>query len=194
MTSNHPFLLMELVELPAATRSPAFLMGAIIVAGWSIVSLPYPLCFVGFGFGGVLLSLAWIDQKSLLLPDLLTLPLGLAGLAVSFTVNPARFSDQVIGLIAGFAGMALLAWLYRIVRRREGLGGGDAKLLGALGAWVGWQGLPTVLMLAALTGLFAVGIQRLRGRPLHSDRPLPFGPWLCLGGWLVWLYGPLIPS
>ncbi len=85
-----------------------------------------------------------------------------------------------------------MAWLYRRIRRRRGIGLGDAKLLAAIGAWVTWTGLPTVLLYAAVSGLVYAAAARLAGHRLGAASPIPFGPHLCLGGWLVWLYGPLM--
>ncbi|MNT74661.1 Type 4 prepilin-like proteins leader peptide-processing enzyme [compost metagenome] len=85
----------------------------------------------------------------------------------------------------------MLAWAYRRVRGREGLGVGDPLLLGAGGAWVGWIGLPSVLLWASLAGLsVAAGALAVRRRLSGSDR-LPFGAFLAVGLWLTWLYGPL---
>lgn len=72
------------------------------------------------------------------------------------------------------------------------MGQGDAKLVAALGAWVGWQGLPTVMLYAAIGGLIVAAVLAARGESVSRERALPFGPYLCAGGWLVWLYGPLI--
>lgn len=100
--------------------------------------------------------------------------------------------------MVGFAVFAFIAKLYRRIRGRDGLGLGDAKLLGALGAWVGWQGLPTVVLYAAGAGLLWALARSLvrpgRFKPLDPKQRLPFGPFLCLAGWLVWLYGPLTPG
>ncbi|MFZ5791053.1 MAG: prepilin peptidase [Pseudomonadota bacterium] len=147
---------------------------------------------VGMVFGGSLLALAWIDWRTHLLPDILTLSLGAAGFLITWLAEPTFLVDHLIGATAGLGILTALIHVYRLARHRDGLGGGDAKLLGAIGAWVGWQGLPTVMVYAALSGLAWVLIGALRGRSLRLDTRLPFGPWLCLGGWLVWLYGPLV--
>jgi leader peptidase (prepilin peptidase)/N-methyltransferase len=114
-----------------------------------------------------------------------------AGLIVSFVMPLGPWRDHALGAVIGFAAFALIAWLYRRLRRREGLGLGDAKLSAAIGAWVSWQGLPTMLLWGSILGLaFAVGLSLL-GRPLRLSDRLPFGVFLAAGGWLVWLYGPL---
>jgi leader peptidase (prepilin peptidase) / N-methyltransferase len=173
---------------------PAVELAALAVALWSVAVTPGWVAWAGAGLGWTLLTLAWIDWRHYLLPDVLTLPLGLAGLAVAWLVDPARLLHHGIGVVAGFGGFAGLAWLYRKVRGRSGLGGGDAKLLGALGAWVAWWGLPTIVVYAAASGLVLVLAQAARGQRLALGHRLPFGPHLCLGGWLVWLYGPLLPG
>ena len=172
---------------------PAVELAALGVAVWSLLVVPGWIAWAGAILGWALLTLAWIDQEHYLLPDVITLPLALAGLAVAWLIDPAAVLDHVIGAVVGFVVFLATAWLYRALRRREGLGGGDAKLLGALGAWVGWQGLPTIVLYAAVSGLALALILATRGRRLELGHRLPFGPHLCLGGWLVWLYGPLVP-
>jgi leader peptidase (prepilin peptidase)/N-methyltransferase len=169
-------------------------LAAIAVALWSVAVLPGWLAVAGAGLGWTLLALAWIDARHFLLPDALTLPLGLAGIAVAGVIDPARAMDHLIGAAAGFAVFAGIAAIYRRWRGRDGLGLGDAKLLAALGAWVGWQGLPTVVLYAALAGLLWAFARAVRGAPLHARHRVPFGPFLGLAGWLVWLYGPLTPG
>ncbi len=178
-------------------------LAAVLVALWALAVLPGWLALAGAGLGWTLLALAWIDARALLLPDALTLPLAVAGLAVAWAIDPAIVVDHLIGVVVGFAAFAAVAALYRRLRGRDGLGLGDAKLLGALGAWVGWPGLPTIVLYAAGAGLlWALARPRVRsgagsggnGRAIRLDpaRRLPFGPFLCLAGWLVWLYGPLV--
>jgi leader peptidase (prepilin peptidase)/N-methyltransferase len=139
-------------------------------------------------FGWTLLLLAAIDWRVQLLPDVLTLPLMLAGLVASFLLPLGLWWDHAIGAVAGFAVLAVVARLYHRLRKREGLGLGDAKLMAALGAWVGWQALPAVLLVGSLLGLlFAIGLS-LYGRGLRMTDRLPFGVFLAAAGWLVWLY------
>jgi len=173
---------------------PAVELAALGVALWSTAVAPDWIAWAGAGLGWTLLTLGWIDWRHYLLPDALTLPLAAAGLVVAGLIDPDRLLHHIIGLGAGFGGFAAVAWLYRRWRGRSGLGGGDAKLLGALGAWVAWWGLPTVVLYAALSGLALVLAQAARGQRVTLGHRLPFGPHLCLAGWLVWLYGPLLPN
>ena len=171
---------------------PAVELAALAIAVWSLAVLPGWLAWAGAAFGWMLLTLAVIDARHFLLPDALTLPLAPAGLAVAWFVYPGALADHAIGGLAATAGLALIAWLYRRLRNRDGLGWGDVKLFGALGCWTAWQGLPTILLYAALAGLLWVVALRLTGRHLTATTHLPFGPFLCWAGWLVWLYGPVM--
>lgn len=172
---------------------PLVEMAAFGIALMSVLLLPGWIAWAGAGFGWTLLTLAWIDQEHYLLPDAIIWPLALAGLAMTWLIDSSAFLDHVIGTVAGFGLFTGVAWLYRLLRRREGLGGGDAKLLAALGAWVAWQGLPTVILYAAASGLALTLALAMRGQRLELGHRMPFGPHLCLAGWLVWLYGPLVP-
>jgi leader peptidase (prepilin peptidase)/N-methyltransferase len=171
---------------------PLVELAALGIAVWAVTAVPGWLIWPTTGFGWTLLALGWIDQRSYLLPDALTLPLAVAGLLVVWLIGSVPVIDHVIGAIAGFLALTAVAYLYRAVRRRDGLGGGDAKLFAAIGAWVGWQGLPTVILYAAVSGLLWALIRQARGKPVRMAGRLPFGPHLCLAGWLVWLYGPLL--
>ena len=132
-----------------------------------------------------LAAASWIDARRLILPDVLTLPLIAAGLALAW-LQPPELATRAIGAMAGFAAFALIAELYRRLRGRDGLGLGDAKLLAGAGAWLGWEALPSVVLIGAVAGL----VFALLKRPA-ADRPIPFGPFLALGFWLVWRFGPL---
>lgn len=132
---------------------------------------------------GFLLALSLIDLRVQLLPDALTLPLLWLGLLFQALGVLPRSSptDAILGAASGYLLFRLLAWTWRLFRHREALGGGDALLLAALGAWLGWQPLPLLLLIASCAGLSAALLARLcMQRPLHL--PLPFGPCLALAG------------
>ena len=133
-------------------------------------------CVLGWG----LLALAWIDWTHLRLPDILTLPLLLAGLGATAWLDPASATDHALAAALGYAFLRLLAIGYRALRGREGLGGGDAKMLAAAGAWLGLAGLGPTLLVAGLTG-FAVAL--LRGGGLRATTIIPFGTCLACGAW-----------
>lgn len=169
------------IELAAlAVAVPA----ALVLSGW--------LLWVSLALGWTLLALAAIDLRHYLLPDALTLPLIPAGLAVAWLIEPGRLGDHALGAVAGFMGFAVIAWLYRRLRRREGLGLGDAKLLGAGGAWLGWQALPGVVLIAALGGLALALAGAAGGGKLTATSRIAFGSCLALAFWLVWLFGPVV--
>lgn len=164
---------------------------AVLVAGWAAAVDAAPLrlagtCLLGWG----LLALAWIDWRTMRLPNLLTLPLLAAGLAFAWYDDGADFPAHAIGAGAGYAVLALIGLAYRLTRGQEGLGLGDAKLLAAGGAWLGWAALPATLLLATLLALAVALAQRLGGRAVRRDTALPFGPMLALAIWLARLYGP----
>ncbi len=182
-----------------STLYPSIELAALAVAAWALAAAPGWTVVPVAALGWALITLAAIDLRHFLLPDALTVPLLLLGIAlaaggldVSGISWPIAFSDALVGAASGFLSLALIAWVYLRLRGRAGLGLGDAKLLAASGAWVGWQGLASVVLIAALAAL-AVSLALAaykRRRPALGDR-LPFGPYLALGTWLVVLYGPL---
>ncbi len=171
---------------------PAVEIAAVGVAAWAATELDGWLLWTGAALGWLLLALAVIDARHRILPDALTLPLIPCGLAVAYAVDPGALGGHAIGAAAGFACFAAIGWLYRRLRGREGLGLGDAKLVAGAGAWVAWQGLPSVVLLAGASALAVALIDWRRGSPLSSTTRVAFGPYLCLGAWLVWLYGPIV--
>jgi leader peptidase (prepilin peptidase)/N-methyltransferase len=173
---------------------PAIELAAFAVALSAVLVLSGWLLWASLALGWTLLALATIDLRHLMLPDVLTLPLVPAGLAVAWLVDPARLGDHAIGVAAGLVGFALIAWLYRRLRGREGLGLGDAKLLGAGGAWLGWQALPSVVALGAAIALALALAGAAAGGKLSATTRIAFGPYLALAIWVVWLYGPLVPT
>lgn len=141
------------------------------------------------GLGWALMALAWVDARHFLLPDVLTLPLLLGGLAACWVLEPWALQERLVGAVAGYCGLRGVALAYRALRGREGMGAGDAKLLAACGAWLGWAALPDVLLIAALAGLAAAGGMRLRGVAVGRATAVPFGPALAAGCWAVRLWG-----
>jgi leader peptidase (prepilin peptidase)/N-methyltransferase len=126
------------------------------------------------------------------LPDALTLPLLAAGIAAQTMLASERLTASVLGAVVGYLSFRAIALTYRVSRGREGLGGGDAKLLSAAGAWVGWAALPDVVLLAAVFGLGLVVTMKISGRFIDKVAIIPFGPCLALASWMVYLYGPFL--
>jgi leader peptidase (prepilin peptidase)/N-methyltransferase len=166
-------------------------LGALGIAIWAATVSEGWVLWASCALGWCLLALAAIDFRDGLLPDALTLPLIPFGLLVAYLEDPASAWPHAIGALVGFLVFALVRWLYRRLRRRDGLGMGDVKLLAAAGAFVSWEGLPSVVLIAAVAGLAMALVSGALGRRIALDQRLPFGPGLCLGLWLVWLYGPL---
>jgi len=167
-------------------------LAAIAVAGWAALVVPDPVSlWINCALGWWLLVLAWIDSDHLRLPDVLTLPLLMFGLmATWWLTDPDAATDHALAAAIGYLAFRGVALAYRMLRQREGLGQGDAKLLAAAGAWVGLAGLPSVVLGAALIALAATLMQRLFQRQ-GADTPIPFGPYLALATWLVRLYGAM---
>jgi leader peptidase (prepilin peptidase)/N-methyltransferase len=173
---------------------PSVELAAVLVVIWAMTVQRDWLLILGAVFGWFLIALSWIDLRTLRLPDSLTLPLLMLGLAAARFFDPEDWIGHLIGAGASFAAFAALAILYRRLREVEGLGFGDAKLAAALGAFVSWQGMPGTVLIAAMLALLAVLIRALIGKPIARAEPIPFGPYLCVGGWITWLYGPLLPG
>ena len=142
-------------------------------------------------FGPAPIVVTAVDARHFWLPDWLTLPLLAGGLAVTALFDRPALMDHLIGAAAGFAVLWGIAALYRRTRGRDGLGGGDFRLLAAAGAWTGWMGLPSVLLWASVAGLSLVLARLVLKQPLSGEDRLPFGVFLALGVWMTWLYGPL---
>ncbi|MCX7945464.1 MAG: prepilin peptidase [Hydrogenophilus sp.] len=135
-----------------------------------------------------LLTLAAIDWETQLLPDQLTQPLLWLGLLLNHSNLFAPLADAVLGAAIGYLLLWSLYWLFKLLTGKEGMGYGDFKLLAALGAWLGWSALPTILLIGAGAGAAFGLLLRLTGR-LASGQPFPFGPFLALGG-SVALFSP----
>jgi leader peptidase (prepilin peptidase) / N-methyltransferase len=134
-----------------------------------------------------------IDIKTYRLPDVITLPLLALGLAfaVALDFEPA-VTWRAGAAAAGYLFIRLVDWAYRRIRNKTGIGEGDAKLFAAAGAWVGPQGLSGTLLYACAVALLFVAVQAMLGRKTTGADQIPFGPFLALGLWLTWVYGPLV--
>lgn len=171
---------------------PIIELAAVGVVVSAALVLSGELFWVSIGLGWLLLVLAVIDQRHLILPDGLTLPLIPAGLGVAFLIDPTMLDAHLIGGLVGLIAFVLIASLYRGVRGREGLGMGDAKLLAGAGAWLGWAALPGVVLLAAFSALSLSVVRLVTGGGFDVNGEIPFGPHLALSFWASWLLGPLM--
>ncbi|HVO88461.1 MAG TPA: A24 family peptidase [Casimicrobiaceae bacterium] len=139
----------------------------------------------------MLVALTFIDFDTQLLPDDLTLPLLWAGLIANLFELFVPLKTAVLGAIAGYLSLWLVYWLFRIIRGKEGMGHGDFKLLGALGAWLGWQMLPLVILLSSVVGA-VIGLLLLVFKGRDHDIPLAFGPYLAIAGAIALFFGDAI--
>ena len=176
---------------PISPRYPLIEASAAFLGVWAGLAQPGWAGLAGALFAWQLLLLAVIDAEHFWLPDVLTLPLVGTGLLAAALIEPHLLGDRAIGAVVGFVSLWLVAWAYRRMRGREGLGGGDPRLFAGIGAWVGWAALPTVLVWACLAGLSLALVGAARDRKLDMVQRLPFGTFLAIGAWLAWLFGPL---
>lgn len=153
----------------------------------------------GFGLAGftaviatwLLIAMTFIDLDTMLLPDQLTLSLLWLGLLISINSPFVSSHDAIIGAAAGYLSLWSLYWAFKLLTGKEGMGYGDFKLLAALGAWVGWQHLPVVILFSSLVGAI-VGITLIMVQGKDKSQPIPFGPYLAAAGFLTLLYGDWI--
>ncbi len=135
-----------------------------------------------------LITLAVIDMDTQLLPDDITLPLLWLGLLFNLALGPVPLADAVLGAAGGYLLLWSVYWLFKLATGKEGMGFGDFKLLAALGAWLGWQALPMIILLSSAVGaVLGIVILTLRGQ--GRSQPLPFGPYLAAAGWICLLWG-----
>lgn len=158
------------------------------IAALALVAVPGPTGLAGAIFGWFLLTLAVLDIRHFWLPDRLTLPLIGLGLAFAAMFEMPRLIDAFIGAVAGFLLLVTINYAYRALRGRDGLGGGDSKLLAAIGAWLGWQMLPLVLLLASGAGIALILLLRLSGNTVPATRRLPFGLFLAMAAGVIWFW------
>ena len=138
-----------------------------------------------------LIALAGIDIDHQLLPDNMTLPLMWAGIVLSFWSLHADLASSVIGAIAGYLILWSIYHLFRLLTGKEGMGYGDFKLLAALGAWMGWQMLPLIVLLSSVVGALT-GLALMATGRLQREKPMPFGPFIAAAGWIALIWGERI--
>ncbi len=150
----------------------------------------------GFGLAGAsaliflwgLIALTFIDADTQLLPDSITLPLLWLGLIVNLNGTFTDLRSAVLGAVFGYLALWSVYWIFKLVTKKEGMGYGDFKLLAAIGAWLGWQVLPIVILLSSVVGA-VVGIILILLARLGRNIPLPFGPYLAMAGLIALVWG-----
>jgi leader peptidase (prepilin peptidase)/N-methyltransferase len=179
----------------AQTKRPILavmvVLSALLGVWASLIIPPGGLFAITCALGWTLLVLSAVDAIAFRLPDVLTLPLLAAGLVVAWWLPERDLIGHVFGGLVGLALLYAVSFAYMRIRGQAGLGLGDVKLAGAAGTWLGWQALPSVILLASCAGLMWVGFGIMRrGRTALAER-IPFGVALSFAIWIVWLYGPI---
>ena len=175
-------------------RYPLIELAAALMAVMAAVRFGVsPAALFAMALGWALLALAIIDLEHQLLPDDITLPFLWLGIALNFFNVFTDLHASVLGAILGYGALWSVYIVYRLVTGKAGMGHGDFKLLALLGAWLGWQLLPLIIISASLLGAI-IGIGMIIFRAHDKDIPIPFGPYLAIGGWIAMLWGPAILS
>jgi leader peptidase (prepilin peptidase)/N-methyltransferase len=176
-------------KAPISARYPAVeVLGGLLAAAaiWRFGASPQGLAACALLWS--LLALTMIDFDTQLLPDGITLPLLWGGLIVNLWGTFAPLGDAVIGAVAGYLSLWSIYWLFKLIRGKEGMGYGDFKLLAALGAWLGWQLLPVIVLLSSVVGA-VIGIALIVFKGRDHSVPLAFGPYLAIAGAIALFFG-----
>ena len=179
-------------KAPISGRYPIveLLGGALAAAAiWHFGATPQGVAACGLLWA--LLALTMIDFDTQLLPDGITLPLLWAGLIVNLRSTFAPLPDAVIGAVAGYLSLWTIYWVFKLIRGKEGMGYGDFKLLAALGAWLGWQLLPVIVLLSSVVGA-AIGMTLIVFKGRDHSIPMAFGPFLAIAGAIALFFGPTL--
>lgn len=164
-----------------------------VVTGLLSLSVIYffgatPLGLAGLVFTWALIALTMIDVDTQLLPDDITLPLLWLGLIINSFDLVTSLQSALWGAIIGYMVLWSIYWLFKLITGKEGMGYGDFKLLAALGAWMGWQYLPQIILLSSLVGAI-IGIALMIFKKRGKEIPIPFGPYLAIAGWIAFVWG-----
>lgn len=135
-----------------------------------------------------LIALTGIDYDTYLLPDNITLPLIWLGLILNYFGLITTLENALWGAVVGYLSLWCVFWLFKLITGKDGMGYGDFKLLAALGAWLGWQMLPVIIILSSLVGA-VIGISLIVLGDREKNKPIPFGPYLAIAGWIALIWG-----
>lgn len=176
-------------KTPISFRYPLIELLSAILAAVSAWKFGFSLA----GFSAILLSwalisLAMIDYDTQYLPDQITLPFLWLGLILNLNNAFTKIDSAIIGAIAGYLSLWSVYHLFKLITKKEGMGYGDFKLLALLGAWMGWQFLPVIIILSSLVGSI-IGISLIIFKKHQREVPIPFGPYLAIAGWIALIWG-----
>jgi leader peptidase (prepilin peptidase)/N-methyltransferase len=177
---------------PIGWHYPVIELAALGIAVWAAFTMQGALLWISVALGWTLLALAAMDLRALVLSDYLTLPLIATGLAVIAWLDIERVPNHLAAAALGGLLIVAVAWAYRRLRGRDGLGMGDAKLMAAAGAWIGLEGLGAVMLYGVAVTLILVLVKSASGDKVAAETAVPLGAGLAAGLWLVWLYGPIL--
>jgi leader peptidase (prepilin peptidase)/N-methyltransferase len=135
-----------------------------------------------------LIALTLIDIDHMLLPDQIVLPLLWLGLIFNLNAGFVPLNEAVIGAVVGYMSLYSVCWLFKLFTGKEGMGHGDFKLFALFGAWIGWQLLPLLIVMASVVGA-VVGISLMIFKGHQRNQAIPFGPYLAVAGWVTILWG-----
>jgi len=180
-------------KAPISSRYPLVEAITAILSGvvaWYFFAEPLT-AIAAIGLTWCLIALTGIDYDTYLLPDSITLPLLWAGLLINYFGLITSFESAFWGAIAGYMVLWTIFWAFKLLTGKEGMGYGDFKLLAALGAWLGWQLLPVIIILSSLVGaVIGIGLIVFSGH--DKQKPIPFGPYLAIAGWIALVWGEQI--
>lgn len=167
------------------------LLGGLLAGVVAYVFGPSTEAIAAMIFSWALLALSVIDLREQLLPDLITIPLMWGGLLLSLFGVFVEVHSALIGAIAGYLSLWIIYWIFRLATGKEGLGYGDFKIFAALGAWMGWQALPVVIVMSSVVGA-VLGLSLLATGQQKRGQRMPFGPFLAAAGWITLLWSDQI--
>lgn len=165
------------------------LLSLVIAAHFGVTLLTFFLCLLTWA----LICLTLIDYDHMLLPDQITLPFIWLGLLVNINGSIVPLEAAVIGAVAGYMSLYSIFWLFKLCTGKEGMGYGDFKLVALFGAWIGFQLLPLLILMAACVGA-VVGISLMLFKNHQREQAIPFGPYLAISGWITLIWGQSIWS
>jgi leader peptidase (prepilin peptidase)/N-methyltransferase len=173
--------------IPLSYPAVELLVGLMSLALFTRYGLSFEY-FVFLLFVSALITISLIDLRHKIIPDVLSLPGVIAGFSVSLFLGSITWLDSLIGILSGGGSLFLVGFVYKLITGREGMGGGDVKLLAMIGAWMGWRSLPFIVLISSLTGaVIGFAFILLSGKGLRFR--IPFGPFLSLGALLYLFFG-----